>query len=229
MMLIFVLICCGWKDVVHTFATLLLHFSHFFKERLYFLFMSSNITVIRVCEHCGNEFTARTTVTRFCGDVCRKRDYKQREREKKVLQSDKQTATVKATKIKFVKDVSKLEYLNPTDASKLLMCSVRNVYKLLDVGKLPYAQFSEKKRLIKRSDIDSYLSSLNAIQQREKVQSIEKPFDLANSFTMGEAQQYYNISEKGLYELIKKHNIRKHRNGKYVFVEQKELNKLLTK
>ena len=38
--------------------------------------MSSNIFVQRICEECGNEFTARTTVTRFCGDRCAKRAYK---------------------------------------------------------------------------------------------------------------------------------------------------------
>lgn len=191
--------------------------------------MSSNISVIRVCEHCGKDFTARTTVTRFCSDLCGKRNYKQRQKEKKINQSNKETETKKQSRVKQIKDVSILDYLNPTDTARLLMCSVRNVYKLIDAGKLPYAQLSEKKRLISRNDIDIYLQSLtkrNTILQ-DKV--IDKPFDIDNSFSMSEAQQYYSISEKTLYDLIKRNNIRKHKSGKYVFVEKNELDKLLTK
>ncbi len=29
--------------------------------------MSSNIKLQRICQHCGNEFTAKTTVTQYCG------------------------------------------------------------------------------------------------------------------------------------------------------------------
>ncbi|NGM71675.1 helix-turn-helix domain-containing protein [Sphingobacterium sp. SGL-16] len=117
--------------------------------------MSSNISVIRVCENCGEDFTARTTVTRFCSDLCGKRNYNQRQKEKKINQSNKETEKKKQSRVKQIKDVSILDYLNPTDTARLLMCSVRNVYKLINAGKLPYAQISEKKRLISRIDIDS--------------------------------------------------------------------------
>ena len=46
--------------------------------------MSSNIKVQRICQHCGNEFTARTTTTQYCGDTCAKRAYKARLRAAKV-------------------------------------------------------------------------------------------------------------------------------------------------
>lgn len=35
--------------------------------------MSSNIQVQRICEHCCKGFTARTTVTRHCGDAFSKK------------------------------------------------------------------------------------------------------------------------------------------------------------
>ena len=40
--------------------------------------MSSNIAIQRICQHCGKEFTARTTVTQYCSDDCAKRAYKAR-------------------------------------------------------------------------------------------------------------------------------------------------------
>jgi hypothetical protein len=42
--------------------------------------MSSNIRIAKVCNYCGSQFMARTTVTRYCGDICAKKAYKQRER-----------------------------------------------------------------------------------------------------------------------------------------------------
>lgn len=191
--------------------------------------MSSNITVIRVCEHCSNDFTARTTVTRFCSDLCAKRNYKQRQKEKKINQSNKETENKKQIRVKPIKDLSNLEYLNPSDTAKLLQCSRVYVYQLLDKGRLPFVQLSEKKRLICRNDIDIYLQSLTKRNTITSDQTIDKPFDIDNSFSMSEAQQYYSISEKALYDLIKRNNIRKHKSGKYVFVEKKELDKLLTK
>lgn len=191
--------------------------------------MSSNISVIRVCEHCGKDFTARTTVTRFCSDICGKRNYKQRQKEKKINQSNKETKIIKQIRFNRNKDLSNLEYLNPSDTAKLLQCSRVYVYQLLDNGRLPFVQLSEKKRLISRNDIDIYLQSLTKRNIIEKVSLSDKPFDMDNSFSMSEAQQYYSISEKALYDLIKRNNIRKHKSGKYVFVEKIELDKLLTK
>ncbi|WP_458627117.1 hypothetical protein [Winogradskyella sp. PC D3.3] len=39
-------------------------------------FMSSNLFIPKTCKHCGNAFTARTTVTKYCGDTCAKKAYK---------------------------------------------------------------------------------------------------------------------------------------------------------
>lgn len=64
--------------------------------------MSSNISITRICQHCGNEFTAKTTVTKFCGDQCAKRDYKlrrktakQQKTNEKINESNRQTQLVR--------------------------------------------------------------------------------------------------------------------------------------
>ena len=46
--------------------------------------MSSNIRVPKICQHCGTEFIAKTTVTKFCTDNCAKRAYKVRKRNEKI-------------------------------------------------------------------------------------------------------------------------------------------------
>jgi len=52
--------------------------------------MSTNIIVNRICEQCGKNFLAKTTVTRFCGIACNRRNYKQRIRRSKVAVGDAQ-------------------------------------------------------------------------------------------------------------------------------------------
>lgn len=191
--------------------------------------MSSGILVNRICEYCSSEFVAKTTVTRFCGESCAKRSYKQRIRDKKLEQSNKQTENIRkeavSIRMRAIKNVTELEYLNPTDVAKLLMCSRKNVYSLMDAGRLVYSQVSDKKRLISRKNIDKYIHDNQPIE-RKTIQPIEKPFDLNNSLSMQDIQEYYSISEKALYELLKKQDVRKYKAGKYVFVERKELIKI---
>lgn len=49
--------------------------------------MSSNIRLNKICQHCGSTFTAKTTVTKYCGDDCAKKAYKKRKRQEKIAQS----------------------------------------------------------------------------------------------------------------------------------------------
>ena len=46
--------------------------------------MSSNIRIARICEHCGQEFTAKTVRTRYCSHACNRKGYKKVERDKKL-------------------------------------------------------------------------------------------------------------------------------------------------
>ena len=46
--------------------------------------MSSNIRIEKICEWCGKQFTAQTTVTRFCSKRCAEHSYKERMRQQKI-------------------------------------------------------------------------------------------------------------------------------------------------
>ncbi len=113
--------------------------------------MSSNIRITRICQHCGNEFEARTTVTRCCSDRCAKQAYKARKRAEKVENSNKETIIVKSQPIEAIKAK---EFLTVRDASKLLNCSRQTVYNLINAGNLKAVNIKLKKTLIKRSEVD---------------------------------------------------------------------------
>jgi excisionase family DNA binding protein len=113
--------------------------------------MSSNIHVQRICQHCGKEFTARTTVTKFCGDDCAKRAYKERQRLSKIEKSNTETQRIKA---KPIDDLKVKEFLTVRDVSKLLNCSLRTAYRLIGQGNIRAVNLAQRKTLVRRTEID---------------------------------------------------------------------------
>lgn len=113
--------------------------------------MSSNIRVTRICQYCGNEFEAKTTVTKTCSDHCAKRLYKRKQREMKVEASTKE---VQAIRLRPIEEVKAKEFLTVKDVSKLLNCSVRTAYYLISKGEIKAVNIAQRKTLIKRSEID---------------------------------------------------------------------------
>jgi len=113
--------------------------------------MSSTIRILRICQHCQSEFTARTTVTQYCNDTCAKRAYKARKRGDKIEKSDAETTKIKSFPIEQIKAK---EFLSVRDICVLLGASRPTVYRLINSGKLTAFKISTKKTIIKRTDID---------------------------------------------------------------------------
>ncbi|MCL3781175.1 DNA-binding protein [Prolixibacteraceae bacterium JC049] len=117
--------------------------------------MSSNIRVSKVCEFCGEEFTARTTVTRFCGDRCAKRSYKQRKRENKISRAiveTNQQRLLSVTELNM-EAINQKDYLSIKEAFTLLGISERTFYRLMKSGKIKATKLGNR-TIIKRSEID---------------------------------------------------------------------------
>ena len=72
--------------------------------------MSSNISIQKVCEYCGNDFIAKTTVTRCCSDDCAKKAYKARKRAEKINTAIIQVEEKKQKKVKSIEDLKEKEF-----------------------------------------------------------------------------------------------------------------------
>lgn len=113
--------------------------------------MSSNIKIQRICKYCKNEFTARTTSTKYCSHKCNSRDYKEKIREAKIAKSNKEskeeiTFTIEAVKAK--------EYLTVKEAATLLNCSKRAIYYNINCGYIEAVNLGKRLTRIKISAID---------------------------------------------------------------------------
>ncbi|MGI8788227.1 MAG: helix-turn-helix domain-containing protein [Pyrinomonadaceae bacterium] len=112
--------------------------------------MSSNIRITRICQHCRNEFTARTTVTKFCGENCAKRAYKARQKTGKIAQSETETAQIILAPTIALQGK---DFLNIFEAAKLLGVSRWTVARAIKDERLPVARLG-RRVVIKRADID---------------------------------------------------------------------------
>jgi excisionase family DNA binding protein len=115
--------------------------------------MSSNIKVQRICQYCSKEFTARTTVTKYCSHKCSQRDYKARKRAEKVKRSDTETTQIMNQPIEQLKAK---EFLSINEVCQLVGISRRTVYRLIEQGDLKKIKVGSR-TLIKRSTLDRLL------------------------------------------------------------------------
>lgn len=112
--------------------------------------MSSNIKVTRICEYCDKEFTARTTITRFCSHACNGKAYKETIRKSKIELSNAKTRKVILQPFEVLKVKP---FLSITESCELLGISRRTMYRLLERGEIKAAKIG-KRTIIKRTEID---------------------------------------------------------------------------
>jgi excisionase family DNA binding protein len=184
--------------------------------------MSTNITVQRICEYCGNEFTARTTKTKYCSHQCNSRHYKLKAKGIKIEQSDAETHK---RKTKDITVANAKEFLTVKDVSLLLDCSLRTAYRLVNDGTIGGVNLAQRLTRVSRREINKIL------EPKPKQKILPQPVrdvQISECYTIGEVQQHFNISQTGLQMLIKRHNIPKKRQGKFTYVPKATIHKLLT-
>ena len=174
--------------------------------------MSSKIEVKRICERCGDEFTAKTTVTRFCSLKCNSKANKQQAKAAKIERSNAETLRIK---LKPIEELKVREFLTVREVATLLNCSVRSVYNHIDNGRIQAINLSDRMTRIKRSDIDKIFEKSQPLQE---IQPEKLEYDLSDCYTTEFIRSKYNISEAGLRTIILRNKIPKFRKGWYAYV-----------
>ncbi|MFN7494292.1 MAG: helix-turn-helix domain-containing protein [Cyclobacteriaceae bacterium] len=187
--------------------------------------MSSNLQVQRICQHCGNEFTARTTTTLYCSHRCNSAAYKAKQRAGKVEQINKETQRIKSEPIEQLKAKA---FLSIADTCKLIGISRRTVYRLIERGELITGK-AGKRTIIRRSDLEQLLfEQPRTVTPQPEKQAEQKQFDIAECYNLTEVQSKYSISETALQNLIKRNSIPKIKKGWFAYVPKTVIDKLLS-
>jgi excisionase family DNA binding protein len=186
--------------------------------------MSSNITVQRICQHCSNEFTARTTVTRFCSHRCSSAAHKKKVRAVKVEESNKETQQVKTRPIEELKAK---EFLTVREVACLLNCSVRSAYYYIESGTIKAVNLGQRITRIKRSEIDKLFEQPQPVTPQPESEPEQMQFDISDCYNLTEVQSKYGISETALQNLIRRYEIPKIKKGWFAYVPKTVIDKLL--
>lgn len=184
--------------------------------------MSTNISVQRICEYCQNEFTARTTKTKYCSHQCNSKHYKLKVKGVKIEKSNTET---RKKKTHDITKVNAKEFLTVKDVSLLLGCSLRTAYRLVNDGTIGGVNLAQRLTRITRREINRVL------EPKPKQKPLPQPknhIQISDCYTIGEVQQNFNISQTGLQLLIKRHKIPKQRHGRYTYVPKAAIHDLLT-
>lgn len=115
--------------------------------------MSSNIEVQRICEHCKQEFTARTTSTRFCSHKCNSRAYKANIKKQKIEASNNETLKTISLPIQELKSK---EFLSIAEACKLLSVSRWTIWRKIKNDEIKASKIGSR-TIIKRIELDNLL------------------------------------------------------------------------
>jgi excisionase family DNA binding protein len=182
--------------------------------------MSSNIKIKKICLHCGQEFIAKTTVTKYCSHKCNSRHYKLLAKNKKIDKSNINTIQLKT---KSIEEINAKEFLSVDETVKLLGISRSTIYRMFKSGMLPQTKIGGR-TIVRRKDIDDFLFIPTATTNKEK----SNIPDFEECYTLGEIQKLFNVSEKALYTIINRNNINKFQKGKHVYVEKEKIEKIFS-
>lgn len=180
--------------------------------------MSSNIKIKKICLHCGQEFTAKTTVTKYCSHKCNSKHYKLLVKNKKIDKSNVDTLQLKT---KSIEEINAKEFLSIDETVKLLGISRSTIYRMFKSGILPQTKIGGR-TIVRRKDIEEFLFIPEAIVNSVKT----KEPDLSECYTIGEIQKLYNVSEKALYSIINRNSINKFQKEKHVYVRKEEIDNI---
>lgn len=123
--------------------------------------MSSNMRIKKVCQHCGDVFTAQTTITKYCSLQCAQRAYKKRVKEEKIDEASKKTradllvqhqpsANTATTQVMK-------ELVNIKELSVVTSLSERTLFRLIKDKKFPKMKVG-KRLVFNKEAVVNYLN-----------------------------------------------------------------------
>lgn len=181
----------------------------------------NRLQVQRICQHCGSEFTAQKTVTKYCSLACGQKAYKLRARKEKIDKSNSETLAIKSQPIEVLKAK---EFLKVREAAVLLNCSIRSLYYYVGAGNIKAANLGQRITRIKRSDID-HLFQVNQKESNPKMNENIK-YSISDCYRLTEIKKRFNISDKALNEIIKRNNVPKIKDSWYTYVPKTIIDQL---
>lgn len=178
--------------------------------------MASSIRINKICQHCGNEFIAKTTVTKYCGDNCAKRAYKARKKAEKIELNNQETQQIIEDSII---ELQTKDFLSVAEVCQLFKVSRTTIWRLMKEGKVNAARIGRKK-FITRASINALFKP--PIEIKPKPVETEE-LQIETCWNIGEVERLFNLNSKTLYDAILRFDVPKIQQGKFVYVPKENI------
>jgi excisionase family DNA binding protein len=104
--------------------------------------------IVKVCQSCGREFIARTTVTACCSDPCAKKYYKEKKRREKIASANLKTEIQRKPELfvteEQIRAIQAKELLDLKEAALLLNVSPLTLRRWVLSGKMVSVKMGKK-------------------------------------------------------------------------------------
>lgn len=117
---------------------------------------ASKIKIKKVCEWCGQEFLALKVSTRFCSKQCNGHAYKDANRKKVLLETERETLE-KVSQNNISQGLNR-EFMSVAEAATLLGVTRMTIYNLIYNNVLHASKITSRLTFVSRSDIDAMIS-----------------------------------------------------------------------
>ena len=116
--------------------------------------------------------------------------------------------------------LKKQDFFTIVQCSQIFGISRRTIFRMIARNDLDIVKLGRRTLICKHS-----ISNLFTVQKPEAEGSDNNTidFDMDDCYTITQAQAAYNISQSGLYFIMKKYDIKKITSGKYTYVQKKDL------
>ena len=184
---------------------------------------ASTFRISKHCLLCGNLFEAQKVSTKYCSNKCSSRHYKIRERLERKEKAEETLNQPEAFK-PLVKAINKAAlfdkvFLNVKDLATLFECSRKMVYSLMENGIIPAKRLSERKTLIRRTDIDKLFEAPAKLKVPAKI-------TISDCYTMEQITSKYGIARNTIYGYGSKYNIQKLKNKGITYYSKRDIDNL---
>lgn len=159
---------------------------------------TSKFKVLRTCEFCGKEFYAQKVTTRFCCKRCNELAYKQRRRQKQIVEAEARVLQ------KPIEEVGNKEFLSLHETSVLFGITKRSVYNLIYSGVLHAFKLTSRLTIVRKTDIERMFEGH---VYKKKVKPERKP--ITEFYTTSEIKEKYGVSEGWVFKIGKEKKIPK--------------------
>lgn len=177
-------------------------------------------TYRKICQHCGKEFIALTSVTAYCSHRCASLALKNKKRDERL-----KSTSIETRELKRLALLDK-NFLSLSDATRLMQISRTTLYRIITLYRIPLHKFTDRTVRISREDLDKAARGQTTAFDTS---TSEKDDILSNWMTREQIMQEFGLTLSWFTSTIKRHQIKPRIIGNRNFYKKDMMKAIFTR